>query len=143
VARKGAGIKSSKEGLKGKTVAVQRATVYDTFLRDKYAGIVKIKQYATQDEANLDLVSGRVDLGFAEPIALTEGFLKTDKGKDFELIGPMFSDPKAFGDGVCIAVRKGDNDLRELLNKGIKIVRENGTYKKINDKYFDFDIYGD
>jgi arginine/ornithine transport system substrate-binding protein len=143
VARKGAGIKISKEGLKGKTVAVQRATVYDTFLRDKYAGIVKIKQYATQDEANLDLVSGRVDLGFAEPIALTEGFLKTDKGKDFELIGPMFSDPKAFGDGVCIAVRKGDNDLRELLNKGIKIVRENGTYKKINDKYFDFDIYGD
>lgn len=143
VAKKGAGFKISKEGLKGKTVAVQRATVYDTFLHDKYAGVVKVKQYATQDEANLDLVSGRVDLGFAEPIALAEGFLKTDQGKGFELVGPMFSDPKAFGDGVCIAVRKKDNDLRELLNKGIKTIRENGTYKKINDKYFAFDIYGD
>jgi len=142
IARKGEKVEISKKGLKGKTVGVQRATVYEKFLREKYGNLIKIKVYPTQDEANLDLVNGRVDLGFAEPISLSEGFLKQDIGKDFHLVGPMFSDPKYFGD-VCIAVRKQDNDLRELLNKGIKKIRADGTYKRINDKYFQFDIYGD
>jgi lysine-arginine-ornithine-binding protein len=143
VAKKGAGIKIDVQGLKGKVVGVQRATVYENFLRDEYGAILEIRAYATQDEANLDLASGRLDLGFAEPVVLTEGFLKTDTGKDCELIGPVFSDPKVFGDGVCMQVRKEDNDLRELLNQGIAKIRADGTYQKINAKYFAFDIYGD
>lgn len=141
-AKKGAGIQITKEGLKGKTIAVQRATVYEKFLLDKFEGIVKIKIYGTQDEANLDLASGRADLGFAEPMALTYGFLNTKKGENFEFIGPTYSDPKYFGP-ISIALRKGDDDLRELLNKGLKIIRGNGVYQKINAKYFPFDIYGD
>jgi len=30
-----------------------------------------------------------------------------------------------------------------MLNKGIKKIRADGTYQKINAKYFDFDVYGD
>jgi arginine/ornithine transport system substrate-binding protein len=140
-AKKGAGIEISKKGLKGKTVAVQRATSWETFLRDKFGDILKITVYGTMDEANLDLISGRVDLGFADPMSLATNFFKTDAGKNFELIGPVYTDPKYFGP-VCIAVRKQDNDLRELLNKGIKMIRADGTYQKINAKYFDFDVYG-
>jgi ABC-type amino acid transport substrate-binding protein len=29
-----------------------------------------------------------------------------------------------------------------LLNKAIAAIRANGTYKAINDKYFEFDVYG-
>ncbi len=141
-AKKGAGIQITKQGLQGKTVAVQRATVYEKFLLEKFEGVVKIKIYGTQDEANLDLASGRADLGFAEPMALTYGFLNTPKGKNFEFIGPTYSDPKYFGP-ISIALRLGNDDLRELLNKGLKIIRDNGTYQKINAKYFPFDIYGD
>ena len=141
-AKKGAGIQISKDGLQGKTVAVQRATVYEKFLLEKFEGVVKMKVYGTQDEANLDLASGRADLGFAEPMALTSGFLNTPKGKDFEFIGPTYSDPKYFGP-ISIALRLGNDDLKKLLNKGLKIIRENGTYQKINAKYFSFDIYGD
>ena len=56
--------------------------------------------------------------------------------------GHDFNDPKWFGEGVGIDVRKGDNDLREKLNAAIKQIRADGTYKKINAKYFDFDVYG-
>lgn len=143
VDKKGAGIEISKEGLKGKTVGVQRATVSENFIRDNFGDVMDIKSYAKQEEANMDLVSGRVDLVFADQVVLLGGFIQTEEGKDFEFIGPSYLDEQWFGEGIGIAVRKGDDDLRKGLTKAIKDIRENGTYKEINDKYFDFDLYGE
>ncbi len=130
-------------GLKGKTVAVQRATIHENFVRDNFGDVAEIKAYATQDEANMDLVTGRVDLVLADSIALDEGFLKTDAGEDFEFVGPGFTDPRWFGIGAGIAIRKGEDDLRQAFNEAIDQIRADGTYQKINAKYFDFDVYGD
>ncbi len=141
-AKKGSGLEISKAGLKGKVIAVQRATIHENFLRDNYGDVVTINSYATQDEAYLDLVSGRADAGIADSVAVLEGFLNTDQGKEFEFVGPDFSDPKWFGDGAGIAVRKGDDALRTQLNKALAQILADGTYKKINAKYFDFDVYG-
>ena len=141
-AKKGSGLEISPEGLKGKIVAVQRATIHENFLRDNFGDVVTVNSYATQDEAYLDLVSGRADAGIADSIAIMDGFLSTDQGKDFQFYGPGFSDPKWFGDGIGIAVRKGEDDLREAFNAAIKQIRSDGTYAKINAKYFDFDVYG-
>ena len=142
VRKTGSGIEINKDSLKGKSVAVQRATIHENFLRDNYGGVIDIKAYATQDEANMDLVSGRVDLVLADSVALLDGFLSTDNGKGFEFVGPDFTDPRWFGDGVGIAVRKKDSDLRDALNKAIAQIRSDGTYQKINAKFFDFDVYG-
>ena len=103
---------------------------------------MEVKGYGTQDEAYLDFTAGRVDLLLADSVALDDGFLKTDAGKDAEFVGPGYSNPKWFGDGAGIAIRKGDMDLQKLLNEAISAIRANGTYKKINDKYFEFDVYG-
>ena len=35
-----------------------------------------------------------------------------------------------------------DADLRAKLDGAIAAIRANGTHKRIQDKYFDFDIYG-
>ncbi len=142
-AKKGSGYQISKEGLKGKTVGVQRATIHENFLRDNFGDVVTVKSYATQEEAFLDLTSGRIDLGIADSVVVDESFLKTDNGKDYAFVGPNFTDPKWFGEGAGIGIRKGETELREAINAAIKTIRENGTYKKINDKYFDFDVYGD
>ncbi len=140
--RKGSGIEITQAGMNGKAVGVQRATIHDNFITAEFGDAVTIKRYGTQDEAYLDAVAGRVDLLLADSIAMDEGFLKTDKGKDWEFVGPDYSDPKYFGDGAGIAVRKGDTDLQALFNKAIDAIRANGTYQRINAKYFDFDIYG-
>lgn len=142
VAKKGSGIEISEEGLKGKIIGVQVSTIHENFARDTFGEVAEIKAYDTQENANLDLVSGRVDTIIADSVALDEGFLKTDMGKDFEFIGPDFNDPKYFGTGAGIAVRKGEPELLEALNAAIKAIREDGTYKKINEKYFPYDVYG-
>jgi len=139
--KKGDKTEISKEGLKGKTVAVQRGTVSDKFITGEFGDEVNIKRYGTQEEAYLDLNAGRVDLVFADAFVLLE-FINSDKGKDYEFIGDSYTDPKYFGEGIGIALRKQDTELKEKFNKAIKGIREDGTYDKIRKKYFDFDIFG-
>ena len=141
VRKKGSGIEISKAGLAGKTVGVQRATTHDNFITGEFGESVTIKRYGTQDEAYLDAVAGRLDLLLADSVAILDGFLNTEQGADFEFIGPGYSDPKYFGEGAGIAIRKKDTDLVEKFNEAIRTIRDNGRYKAINDKYFDFDIY--
>jgi polar amino acid transport system substrate-binding protein len=52
-------------------------------------------------------------------------------------------DPVINGEGAGIAIRKGETELREMFNEAIAAIRANGTYKEINDKYFDVDVYGE
>lgn len=142
VAKKGSNLTITPEGLAGKRVAVQRATIHETFLRRLFPQ-ANIVLYDTLENANLDMVGGRLDLILADSVALNEGFLKTAAGKDYEFIGPSYTEPKdILGDGVGIAVRKGDTTLLNAFNKAIAEIRADGTYKKINDQYFDFDVYG-
>jgi len=143
VVKKGAVKDISEKSLSGKTIGVQRATIYYQFLKDNYKTGLKIKLYANQDEAYLDLVAGRLDGVLADSVAVKEGFLKKPEGKDYEFIGPDLTDPKWFGEGNGIACRKGDTELVKKLNEAIAKIRADGTYKSIQDKYFDFNIYGD
>ena len=141
VRKKGSGIEITKAGLAGKSVGVQRATTHDNFITGEFGESVTIKRYGTQDEAYLDAVAGRLDLLLADSVAMDDGFLSTEQGADFEFVGPGYTDPKYFGEGAAIAVRKKDTDLAEKFNAAIKTIRANGKYKAINDKYFDFDVY--
>ena len=139
--KKGSGITISKAGMKGKSVGVQRATIHDNFITAEFGDSVNIKRYGTQDEAYLDAIAGRIDLLLADSIAMDEGFLKTDKGKDWEFVGPGYSDPKYFGVGAGIAVRKNERELAKLFSLAIKVLRANGVYHMINGKYFAYDVY--
>ena len=140
---KSSDIEISREGLEGKVLGVQTATTHANFVRDTFGDIAEVREYESQEQANLDLTSGRLDAVFADATVLDEGFLSTDDGKDYEFRGPNFNDPEYFGHGAGIAVRKGEDDLREAFNKAIKQIREDGTYEKIQAKYFDYDVYGD
>ncbi len=140
--KKGSGIEISAEGLAGKTVGVQRATTHDNFITAEFGDNVDIRRYGTQDEVYLDANAGRLDLLLADSVAMAEGFLNTEDGVDWEFVGPGYSDPEYFGEGAGVAIRKKDEDLVGLFNNAIDAIRANGTYKSIQDKYFDFDVYG-
>lgn len=141
VIKKGGTLDISDAGLKGKRIGVQRSTIHDRYASEKFK-TAQIVRYTKQDEVFLDLVAGRVDIAFLDSIAATVGFMKTEGGKNFQFAGPVYDDPKYFGSGAGVAMRKTDTALRDDFNKAIAAIRANGTYKKIMDQYFDFDIYG-
>ena len=141
IVRADAGFDGSAEGLKGKRVGVQRSTIHDRYASAMFKG-AEIVRYGKQDEVFLDLLSGRIDASLVDTVAGDQGFLKTPKGKGFTFKGPRYDDPAYFGVGAGIALRKGDKALQDALNAALASIRSDGTYKKINDKYFDFDVYG-
>ena len=136
-----AGLSDTPDGLAGKVVGVQRGTIHQDYMEGVYPK-TELKLYGTQDEAYLDLSAGRVDAILADSTAISDGFLKTDAGKGYVFFGGDHTDPAYFGVGAGIAVRKGEEALRDAFSAAIKTIRDNGEYKAINDKYFDVDIYG-
>lgn len=129
--------------LNGKTIGVQTSTTHAAFVQKYLGGKATVKTYDTQDNADADLVAGRVDAVIADSIALAD-FLKSDQGRDMEvkLSIPADFDRAVFGDGVGGGVRKSDTALLAKLNAGIKKIRADGTYQKLEKKYFSFDVYG-
>ncbi|MFV2092067.1 MAG: lysine/arginine/ornithine ABC transporter substrate-binding protein [Hyphomicrobiales bacterium] len=130
---------TSPAALKGKTIGVQSATTHANYI-EKFYKDSKVKSYGTQDDANLDLAAGRLDIILADSLVLLE-WMKTDDGKGFEFVGPKIDDKSVFGEGEGIAVRKEDAHLRDLLDQAILDIIADGTYAKINAKYFPFSIY--
>lgn len=134
------GTDASPQNMADAVVGVQSATVSENLLRGKFPD-ANIKTYAEQEQANLDLTSGRVDLVAADAFVLMD-FVDSEAGSDVEFVGDSFTDEEYLGEGIGIAVRKDDDELRKMLNEAIKQIRSDGTYQKINAKYFDFDVYG-
>ena len=141
VAAEGSGLDVSPAGLAGKAVGVQRGTTHQCFMEKVYPD-ADLRLYPTQEEVFIDLAAGRLDAQVSDSIQADEGFLETDAGKGFAFVGGVQFDLECHGEGAGIAVRKGEDELREAFNAAITAIREDGTYRSINDKYFDFDVYG-
>ncbi|MFT7675357.1 MAG: lysine-arginine-ornithine-binding protein [Gammaproteobacteria bacterium] len=141
VAKDGSGLVRTNAGLKGKRVGVQRATTHQCSAEKMFPD-AQLVLYASQDEIFLDLANGRLDAQISDSLQALEGFLKQDMGKGFGFIGEMIEDEECQGVGAGFAVRKNDTALRDSMSKIIKDMRKDGTYKKLNDKYFELDIYG-
>lgn len=144
VGAKGVDMAPTAEGLAGKIIGVQVATVHEAYAQKHFAGsAAEIKLYQTQDEANQDLVAGRIDATQADSIAL-DAFLASEAGMACcESKGAVADDPAVLGLGVGVGLRKGEDDLKAKFNAGIAKVLADGTYDKISAPYFASSIYGE
>ena len=143
IGAKDAAFEATPEGLAGKTLGVQVATIHQVYANKYFAAAgATVKEYQTQDEANNDLAAGRIDAVQADSIALGD-FLKTEQGAACcDMKGTVKDDPEILGLGVGVGLRKGETELKDKINAAIKAIRANGTYDEFSKKYFNFDIYG-
>jgi polar amino acid transport system substrate-binding protein len=140
IAPKGANITEfTNDALKGKTIGAQAGTTQAEYATAMYPD-ANIKLYPTQDEVNIDMVNGRLDLEVGDMLPMM-AWLNGEDGKCCELIGKPIGDEKYIGQGAGIAVRLEDKELLAKLNTAIDALRANGIYQKINAKYFPIDIY--
>lgn len=148
IAKKGSPLQPDLQSLTGKKVGVQRGTVADNYATRYWDGKgPEIVRYAKQDEAYLDLRSGRMDAAFSDYLEAWGGFLTKPEGEGYDvagerLFGKSAEEKGVIGEGIGIAVRKRDKELTEKLDQAIAAIRANGKYDAIQKKYFPMDIYG-
>jgi polar amino acid transport system substrate-binding protein len=122
--------------LSGKTIGVQVSTTHQKY-SEKYfvpAGAT-IKTYQTQDEANADLASGRLDYVQADAGAL-DAFLATEQGTACcEMKGIVPDDKEVLGEGAGGGIRKEDTELKQKLDDAIHALAKEGEIAKITAKY--------
>ncbi|MNL50146.1 Histidine-binding periplasmic protein precursor [compost metagenome] len=130
-------ITDAQTNFKGLSVGAQSSSTQAIYAEEHYgpAG-ADVKFYPTLDEANSDLAAGRIDGVIADKFPLLAW--AEAAGKDCcKIIG----DVNGTTADASIAIRKGDDALRERFNTALAEIVADGTYKKISSRYFAFDIY--
>lgn len=122
---------NSMTDLKGKKVSVQQGTTGDValteFLGKDYEGI---KRFKGTPEAFLELKNGKVDAAVADSGVVVE-FVKNNPDLKLKIV----KDDKFPKEYYGIAVKKGNTELLNKINSGLKKVKESGEYDKIYDKW--------
>lgn len=124
--------------LAGKKIGTTDRSDHETYLKEFYKDS-EIVLYAKQDEANLDLLVGRLDAVFGDKRSLTK-FLESREGGCCHVIGDVPTEPAFRHQAYGVGLRKEDEALRARFNRAIAQVKADGTYDRIRAKYFPFDI---
>jgi len=144
IAKKGSGLLPTAASLKGKTVGVESGTIQESYANAYWKpNGVNVVSYPGQDQVYADLLSGRLDASLQDSVEADYGFLKTPKGSGYALAGNVTYDPQdVLGSYIAIGIRKDEPALKAKIDGAIAAIIANGTYKKIEANYFNFDVYG-
>ena len=140
VARAGAFQDHSPASFKGKKIIVLRNSPRAKHVAEQYkdSAVLLVNK---ETDVYLELAAGRGDIGFGSSVVSNEAFLKRPEGKGFAQVGATVR-LDGGGGGVGIAFRKTDTALRDKVNVALKAIKADGSYKKLADPYFDFDVSG-
>lgn len=141
VMRSDASLAATPAGMKGKRIGVERGTIHERFLAEQFKDS-QVLRYSTQDQAFLDLKSGRLDATLVDAVIAQFGFLNHADGRGFGFTGADFGkDQRYYGKGIGVGLRKGEAaTLGKRLDDALVALRGSGALKTLNDRYFSFDL---
>ncbi|MGB6540490.1 MAG: transporter substrate-binding domain-containing protein, partial [Xanthobacteraceae bacterium] len=123
------------ERLEGKKVAVVAGTAHEAYLKTMFTE-VEVRPYPNPEAAR-DALRGRdVDLLFGDGIALAFWLNGSDSAGCCAFRGGPFLESRYFGEGVGIAVRRGNDLLRQALNWALFRLWEKGSFTDLWLRYF-------
>jgi polar amino acid transport system substrate-binding protein len=123
------------ELLAGKKVGVVGGTAHEAYLKALFTE-VDLRPYPNQEAAREALRRGEVDLLFGDAIALAFWLNGTDSAGCCAFRGGPFLESRYFGEGIGIAVRRGNDTLRQAFNWALFRLWEKGRFADLWLRYF-------
>lgn len=131
---------ATPEGLEGLRIAVAKGTAHEAYLRAFFRDS-SIRVFETVELARDALIVGAADLLFDDGISLAFWLNGTASRACCEFKGGPFAEPKYFGDGIGIAVKRDDAQLKAMINSALKRMRESGRYEELLLRYFPLRVF--
>jgi polar amino acid transport system substrate-binding protein len=123
------------EAIEGKKIAILPRTAHEQYLKAFFTE-AELKPYPTMEAARDALRKGEVDLLFGDGIALAFWLNGTDSANCCKFVGGAFTESRYFGEGVGIAVRRGNDTLRLAFNWALFRLWEKGRFTDLWLRYF-------
>ena len=123
------------ERIEGKKAAVVAGTAHEQYLRALFTE-AEVRPYRTAEAAREALRRGEVDLLFGDGFGLAFWLNGTDSGGCCEFAGGPFAESRYFGEGIGIAVKRGNDTLRMALNWALFRLWEKGRFTDLWLRYF-------
>lgn len=137
IAAKGAPFDGPPSLLRNKRIGIQKNSMHADWADKSFRRSAQLKRFGTLQEALQALAREEVDAVFGDKVQLWLWSQKAE-GRCCELVGQDIKDTQTLGVGVAAGLRKEDAKLRDAMNKAFGDMISDGTYKKINEKYFPF-----
>ena len=128
------------EYLEGRKVGVVTGSSFEAYLKAMFTDAV-LKDYPADEALRQALKQKEVDFIFGDAIALAFWINGTDSADCCSFSGGPFIEGRYFGEGIGIAVRKGNDTLRQALNWALFRVWEKGKFTDLWLKYFSVSPY--
>jgi polar amino acid transport system substrate-binding protein len=123
------------EQLEGKKVAVVAGTAHEAFLKTLFTE-VDVRAYDTPALTREALRKGEVDLLFGDGISLAFWLNGTDSQNCCAFRGGPFVESRYFGEGIGVAVKRGNDTLRQAFNWALFRLWEKGRFSDLWLRYF-------
>ena len=128
------------EALEDVKVGVVKDTAHERYLRDFFTD-AKIVTFDTDEALRAALKGGQVEAIFGDAISLMFWVNGQEAEGCCQFRGRGFLEARYFGEGVGIAVAKGNIRLKEVLNYALARVRNSGRFEELLLRYFPLSIY--
>ncbi|VBB08264.1 ionotropic glutamate receptor [Lucifera butyrica] len=117
--------------LKGKTVGVSQGSNYEAIA--KKAGAT-VRYYTGASEILADLAAKRIDAALNDRLFVAE-YLMKNPDRNLKAVGSTFDSSR-----TGFVFRKGSPGLVAAVNKALRDMQTDGTFKKISEKWFGEDV---
>ncbi len=128
------------ETVEGLKIGVAKDSGHEAFLKTFFPDAA-LAAFDTSEGAQKALKDGAIDLVFGDGISLTFWLNGVTSDSCCEFRGGPYLDSHFFGEGVGIAVRKGNRQLAEVLNYGLEQVHASGRYEELFLRYFPMNFF--
>jgi len=128
------------ERLEGRKIAVVSGTAQEEYARTLFTE-ADIRRYDTLDAARGALKSGEVDLLFADAFGSAFWLNGTDSENCCRFVGGPVLESRLFGEGVGVAVKRGNDTLRTAFNWALFRLWESGKFAELWLRYFPVSPY--
>jgi polar amino acid transport system substrate-binding protein len=123
------------EKLVAKKIAVVAGGAHEAYLKLLFPE-ADVKPYPSAGEARAALQHGEADLLFGDGVTLAFWLNGTDSANCCAFAGGPFEESRYFGEGVGIAVKRGNDALRQGFNWALFRLWEKGRFSDLWLRYF-------